>query len=131
MDAGHRGLLLHRRFQALLEEHFTSIREPADYARMLRTTERALTDSLRRTAGGHPSQLIRDRVTRLLDRAAIFQGYPLAVRTDNGPLHGGYMNPDEKGFAAFLIAANPCFGLVGRTRFELVTNGLKVRCSTN
>ncbi len=24
-------------------------------------------------------------VTRLLDRAAIFRGYPLAVRTDNGP----------------------------------------------
>lgn len=24
-------------------------------------------------------------VTRLLDRAATFRGYPLAVRTDNGP----------------------------------------------
>ena len=24
-------------------------------------------------------------VTRLLDRAAVFRGYPLAVRTDNGP----------------------------------------------
>jgi len=24
-------------------------------------------------------------VTRLLDRAAVFHGYPLAVRTDNGP----------------------------------------------
>ena len=24
-------------------------------------------------------------VARLLDRAAIFRGYPLAVRTDNGP----------------------------------------------
>ena len=24
-------------------------------------------------------------VTRLLDQAAVFRGYPLAVRTDNGP----------------------------------------------
>jgi len=24
-------------------------------------------------------------VTRILDRAAVFRGYPLAVRTDNGP----------------------------------------------
>jgi putative transposase len=27
----------------------------------------------------------RQYVTRLLDQAAVFRGYPLAVRTDNGP----------------------------------------------
>ena len=34
----------------------------------------------------------------------------------------------NEGLAKF---ANPSFDLVGRTRFELVTNGLKVRCSTS
>ncbi|PUE56508.1 hypothetical protein B9Z44_14800 [Limnohabitans curvus] len=38
---------------------------------------------MRRHCGGlwHSDQY----VTRLLDQAAIFRGYPLAVRTDNGP----------------------------------------------
>jgi hypothetical protein len=30
-----------------------------------------------------------------------------------------------------LAEANPLFFLVGRARFELATNGLKVRCSTS
>ena len=35
---------------------------------------------------------------------------------------------EKKGLAS---SAKPLISLVGRTRFELVTNGLKVRCSTN
>lgn len=61
-DAGHRSRLLFRRFQQVLEENFASTQEPADYASLLRTTERALNDAARRCAGSTTAQLIRERV---------------------------------------------------------------------
>ena len=61
-DANHRSQLLFRRFQQVLEEHFTSVQEPTAYASMLRTTERALNEATRRCAGLTTAQLIRDRV---------------------------------------------------------------------
>ncbi|MBK6007099.1 helix-turn-helix domain-containing protein [Ramlibacter ginsenosidimutans] len=57
-----RALMLTRRFKALLEQHFRSVGDAAEYARMLRVTERALSEATRRALGATANKLIRDRV---------------------------------------------------------------------
>lgn len=61
-DSSMRDVALARRFKVLLEEHFRTVREVAEYARMLRVTERALNEATRRALGGTANKLIRDRV---------------------------------------------------------------------
>ncbi|WP_027793989.1 helix-turn-helix domain-containing protein [Paraburkholderia acidipaludis] len=57
-----RNVLLSRRFKSLLEKHFRSLTEAADYARLLNVTERALNEATRQALGGTASKLIRERV---------------------------------------------------------------------
>jgi AraC-like DNA-binding protein len=76
--AGHRSLLLHRRFQALLEEQFVDLQQPAEYARLLRCTERALNDATRRCAGSTVAQLIRERVILEAKRLLAHSGVQVA-----------------------------------------------------
>lgn len=78
VDAGNRSLLLFRRFQALLEEHFGSVQDPAEYARMLRTTERALNDAVRRGGGATTAQMIRERVILEAKRLLAHSGAQVA-----------------------------------------------------
>ena len=77
-DALHRSLLLFRRFQALLEEHFTTVQEPAEYARMLRTNERALNEAARRGGGATTAQMIRERVILEAKRLLAHSGAQVA-----------------------------------------------------
>lgn len=60
--AASRNVLLSRRFKSLLEQHFRSIDEPADYARLLNVTERSLNEATRQALGNTAARLIRDRV---------------------------------------------------------------------
>jgi AraC-like DNA-binding protein len=46
----------------LLEEHVVSVQSPAQYARLLHVTERALNEATRRALGQTAAQLIRDRL---------------------------------------------------------------------
>jgi len=62
VDASSRSLLLSRRFKSLLEKNFRSMDNPAEYARLLKVTERALNEATRTTLGFTASQLIRERV---------------------------------------------------------------------
>jgi AraC-like DNA-binding protein len=78
VDAGNRMLLLFRRFQALLEEHFAGVQDPAEYARMLRTTERALNDAARRGGGATTAQMIRERVILEAKRLLAHSGAQVA-----------------------------------------------------
>jgi AraC-like DNA-binding protein len=57
-----RGVLLSRRFKALLEKHFHTVTDAAAYARMLHVTERALNDATRQALGATAGKLIRERV---------------------------------------------------------------------
>lgn len=77
-DAVHRSLLLFRRFQALLEEHFATVQEPAEYARMLRTHERALNEAVRRGGGATTAQMIRERVILEAKRLLAHSGAQVA-----------------------------------------------------
>lgn len=78
LDASNRSLLLFRRFQALLEEHFATVQDPAEYARMLRTTERALNDAARRGGGATTAQMIRERVILEAKRLLAHSGAQVA-----------------------------------------------------
>lgn len=78
-DAGHRSRLLFRRFQRVLEENFASTQDPADYAILLRTTERALNDAARRCAGLTTAQLIRERVILEAKRLIAHSGAQVAL----------------------------------------------------
>lgn len=78
VDAGNRAQLLFRRFKALLEEHFVDAQEPAEYARLLRTTQRALNDAARRCAGSTTAQLIRDRIILEAKRLLAHSGAQVA-----------------------------------------------------
>ena len=62
MEVGSRSQRLYRGFQTLLDEQFTTMQDPVAYARLLRCTERALNEAVRRCAGITAAQLIRDRV---------------------------------------------------------------------
>lgn len=57
-----RGLLLTRRFKALLEQQFNSIQDIGEYARLLRVNERALNEAVRRATGTTAAKMIRERV---------------------------------------------------------------------
>lgn len=57
-----RSLLLARRFKTLLEKNFASLDETAEYARLLKVTERALNEATRQATGQTASQLIRERI---------------------------------------------------------------------
>lgn len=61
-DASRRSLMLGRRFKSLLEEHFGTVHYVAEYARILRVSERGLNEATRRSFGSTAAQLIRDRV---------------------------------------------------------------------
>lgn len=77
-DGHHRAQLLFRRLQHALEEHFATMQEPAEYARLLNTTERALNDAARRSAGMTTAQLIRDRVILEAKRLLAHSGSQVA-----------------------------------------------------
>jgi AraC family transcriptional regulator, transcriptional activator of pobA len=78
IDAGNRAQLLFRRFKELMEEHFATIQQPGEYARMLRTTERALNDAARRCGGGTAANLIRERVILEAKRLLAHSGAQVA-----------------------------------------------------
>jgi AraC-like DNA-binding protein len=61
-DTSRRSHLLARSFKALLEEHVVAVQDPAEYARMLHVTERALNEAVRRALGQTSAQLVRDRL---------------------------------------------------------------------
>jgi AraC-like DNA-binding protein len=61
-DSSMRHLALARRFNGLLEQHFRTDVDVAEYARLLRVTERALNEATRRALGTTATKLIRDRV---------------------------------------------------------------------
>jgi AraC-like DNA-binding protein len=78
IDAGNRAQLLFRRFKELMEDHFATIQQPSEYARMLRTTERALNDAARRCGGGTAANLIRERVILEAKRLLAHSGAQVA-----------------------------------------------------
>jgi AraC family transcriptional regulator, transcriptional activator of pobA len=57
-----RDLMLARRFRGLLEQHFRTVSDAEEYARMLRVTERALNEATRRALGTTANKLLRDRI---------------------------------------------------------------------
>jgi AraC family transcriptional activator of pobA len=61
-DLSSRSLLLSRRFKSALEKNFNTINETAQYARLLKVTERALNEATRQALGHTVAQLIRERV---------------------------------------------------------------------
>lgn len=61
-DLSTRSQLLARRFKSALEKNFNTMDETADYARLLRVTERALNEATRQALGYTAAQLIRERV---------------------------------------------------------------------
>lgn len=78
VDTGSRTQLLFRRFKVLLEEHFVDVQDPAEYARLLRTTERALNDAARRCGGSTTAQLIRERIILEAKRLLAHSGAQVA-----------------------------------------------------
>ena len=77
-----RNQLLARRFKALLEQHVHTVSEPADYARMLRVTERALNEATRRALGNTANKLIRDRVMLEAKRLLLHSEIPVSQIAD-------------------------------------------------
>lgn len=77
-ETGPRSRLVYRKFQALLEEHFATVQESSQYARMLRVTERALNDATRRNAGATAAQMIRERVILEAKRLLAHSGEQVA-----------------------------------------------------
>lgn len=61
-DPTQRSVSITRHFKGLLEQHYRTMGEVADYARLLRVTERALNEATRRAAGATANKLIRERV---------------------------------------------------------------------
>ena len=82
-DASIRGVALARRFKGLLEQHFRSVDDPAEYARMLRVTERALAEATRRALGATPNKLIRDRVMLEAKRMLLHSEVPVSQIADD------------------------------------------------
>jgi AraC family transcriptional activator of pobA len=62
VDSSSRSLLLSRRFKSALEKNFSTISQTAEYARLLKVTERALNEATRQAFGYTAAQLIRERV---------------------------------------------------------------------
>lgn len=62
IDSSSRSLLLSRRFKSALEKNFSTINQTAEYARLLKVTERALNEATRQAFGYTAAQLIRERV---------------------------------------------------------------------
>jgi AraC family transcriptional regulator, transcriptional activator of pobA len=62
VDLSSRNLLLSRRFKSALEKNFGAMNETAEYARLLKVTERALNEATRQALGSTAAQLIRERV---------------------------------------------------------------------
>lgn len=77
-----RSLMLTRRFKELLEEHFRTLTEVADYARMLRVTERALNESTRRTLGETAARILRDRMMLEAKRLLLHSDTPVSLIAD-------------------------------------------------
>lgn len=77
-----RNLMLARRFKALLEQHFQTVAEPAEYADMLRVTERALNEATRRALGATANKLIRDRVMLEAKRLLLHSETPVSRIAD-------------------------------------------------
>jgi AraC-like DNA-binding protein len=77
-----RNLMVARRFKALLEEHFQTVSEPTEYARMLRVTERALNDATRRVLGATANKLIRDRLMLEAKRLLLHSETPVSQIAD-------------------------------------------------
>lgn len=61
-DMSSRNIMLSRRFKSTLEKNFGRMNETADYARLLKVTERALNEAMRQALGSTAAQLIRERV---------------------------------------------------------------------
>jgi AraC-like DNA-binding protein len=73
-----RSVLLSRRFRSLLEMHFNTLHEPADYARLLNVTERVLNDATRQALGNTAARLIRERVMLEAKRLLLHSGENVA-----------------------------------------------------
>jgi AraC family transcriptional regulator, transcriptional activator of pobA len=61
-EASRGGVQLAARFTQLLESRFTTSQDVAEYARLLRVTERGLNEATRRALGSTAAQLIRARL---------------------------------------------------------------------
>lgn len=61
-DSSMRHVALARRFKGLLEQQFRTVSDVAEYASLLRVTERALNEATRRALGSTANKLMRDRV---------------------------------------------------------------------
>ena len=81
-DASLRNLALARRFRGLLEEHFRTVTEPAEYATLLHVTERSLNEATRRALGTTANKLIRDRVMLEAKRLLLHSQVPIAQIAD-------------------------------------------------
>jgi len=81
-DSSMRDLTLARRFKGLLEEHFRTLMDVAEYARLLRVSERALNDATRRALGTTANKLIRDRVMLEAKRMLLHSQVPVAQIAD-------------------------------------------------
>lgn len=77
-----RNLILARRFKEMLEQNFRTVGEVAEYARMLRVTERALNDATRRTMGVTAAKLVRDRVMLEAKRLLLHSDTPISLIAD-------------------------------------------------
>jgi len=62
VNSSSRTQLLSRRFKSALEKNFSAINQTADYASLLKVTERALNEATRQAFGYTAAQLIRERV---------------------------------------------------------------------
>lgn len=84
-----RNLLLSRRFKGTLEKYHGSIRQAAEYARLLKVTERALNEATRQALGSTAAQLIRERVLLEAKRLLLHSEISVAEIAD----HLGFEDP--------------------------------------
>lgn len=89
VDSSSRTLLLSRRFKSVLEKNFGAINQPADYARLLKVTERALNEATRQAFGYTAAQLIRERVMLEAKRLLLHSEISVAEIAD----HLGFEDP--------------------------------------
>jgi AraC-like DNA-binding protein len=89
VDSSSRTLLLSRRFKSVLEKNFGTINQPADYARLLKVTERALNEATRQAFGYTAAQLIRERVMLEAKRLLLHSEISVAEIAD----HLGFEDP--------------------------------------
>ena len=89
VDSSSRTLLLSRRFKSVLEKNFGTINQPADYARPLKVTERALNEATRQAFGYTAAQLIRERVMLEAKRLLLHSEISVAEIAD----HLGFEDP--------------------------------------